>query len=165
MAIPAPQASEIRKSSPGATAPRACWLRVGIPAKWSLADVPECWRPPPARIPVRTTAGAATDRGRRTLGRAAGGAKHVMLPSPAIRLYRPTQPRRGRAGRASASRRSGARRSPWALRPSPAARIPIRAPAVAATDNGRRGAGTGRGHQAAGSANLGVEAHDDSWMR
>jgi hypothetical protein len=37
----------------GATAPRACRLRVGIPVKWPRAGVPRCGSLRPARIPIR----------------------------------------------------------------------------------------------------------------
>ena len=87
----APPSSPIRRLSPGATAPRACRLRVGIPVTWPFADVLGLRRngPPtgaapnmdaaasrPARIPIRARAGAATEHGRRAPGRAAGSGLH-----------------------------------------------------------------------------------------
>jgi hypothetical protein len=104
------------------------------------------------RIPVRPSAGAATERGR--LG--AGGAKHVMPPNPGGQaVIARRNPRHGRAacatafhaiGKWCATHQSAPHRS-WcsAFR---ASRIPIRTPAVAVTGRGRRAAGWAAGHRA-----------------
>ena len=83
--------------SPRAPAPRACRLRVGIPAKWMLADVPglrHVRHPPtdaaqpmaaapsaPPRIPIRTPAVAAADDGRLAAGRPAVGKWGLRRPA------------------------------------------------------------------------------------
>jgi hypothetical protein len=159
--------------SPDASAPRACRLRVGIPLKWPLADVPwitttrksnavrrpaprRSWRRLPRRAhPIRHARG----RGDGPHGGCRNGAPKRRaarsVSAPAAGRYPPTQLRHERAGCASASRRSG--RSPTfpdhgaMVRDSSAstvhtmdaarlraASIPIRTPAVAATDCGRR---------------------------
>jgi hypothetical protein len=108
---PTSRTSDTRKSSPGATAPPACRLRVGVPVKWSRADAPGCRRPPPsahphphAGGPRRRAAGAGTGGGRRDGRPGNGRRERVMPPSPGTRKHRPAQPLHGRAGRASASR-------------------------------------------------------------
>jgi hypothetical protein len=78
-------------------------------------------------------AGAGTGR------RALGCAKRVMPPYPRTRRCRPAHPRHGRAGRASPSA-ARHRAHHGRVRP-PRGASPIRTPAVAATDNGRRAAG------------------------
>jgi hypothetical protein len=94
----------------------------------------------PSRIPIRAPAVAATDDGRWAPGRV----KRVIAPQPGqpegIALRTCTT---GRAGCASAPRRSG--RSPtfaW-ITAAPTARIPHPCAAVAATDRGRRAAERG----------------------
>jgi len=100
-----------RMSSPGATAPRACRLRVGIAVKWPLADDAGCTahskmvRPPPTAAlqsmyaapsarrasRLRAPAVAATDRGPRAPERVACGGMRVARygnptpPTSAIR--------------------------------------------------------------------------------
>jgi hypothetical protein len=113
----------------------------------------------PPRIPSATPAVAATDSGRLARGRAGGTgrAKHVLPPNTGSRKHPPAHLRHGRAGCASASRRSG--RSPTFLdsqranigrhpsagpapimdaAPPRPSHIPTRTPAVAATERGRR---------------------------
>ena len=98
-----------------------------IPVSWALADPPcptimdaAAFRPPPHPHPH-------------------AGAKRVMPPYPRTRRCRPAHPRHGRAGRASPSA-ARHRAHHGRVRP-PRGASPIRTPAVAATDNGRRAAG------------------------
>ena len=76
--LPRRPTSASRKVSPGAPAPRACRLRVGIPKKWPLGDVPgSCARisdairvSSPRRAPH--TNGGGRGEGQRAKERAAG---------------------------------------------------------------------------------------------
>jgi len=86
-----------RKYRPGATAPRACRLRVGTPAKNDAASaanpaqIMAASRLSP-RIPIRTPAGAATTTAG---GRRDGGWREGRYSTqPRHRKYRPAQPRR-----------------------------------------------------------------------
>jgi hypothetical protein len=163
--------------SPGATAPLACRLRVGIPVKWTRAEGPQshrvrrscairrparadhgCGHPPHAAHP-HPRAGGRGDGPRAALERAAGiglrEARYATQPGqPEVIALRTcatgVQAARRHSGEVAARRRSwmAARRqsgTPSAAAPRHAmdagaprpARIPLRAPAVAAPDHGR----------------------------
>ena len=171
--------------SPGATAPRACRLRVGVPAKNDAASEPTghtSWMPAPSarRAHPHPRAGGRGD-GNARRARGEGSAKRVMPPNLGSRSNPRRTLRHGRSGRASASEakcRAGdvsgrafrppririqcaivadgvlSARTRQTVRPPPAdtaqitgaacsVRIPIRAPAVAATGYGRRAPETG----------------------
>jgi hypothetical protein len=136
------------KASPGAPAPRACRLRVGIPAKWALADVlgftaceyrtPSIGRPRAdhgrsAPTPIAHPHPHAGGRG--DGARAARSA--LCNPTPAAGGYRPAQPRHGRAGCARHRGEVAAHRLSWTQCPPPAAHPHPRA--------GGRGDGQRRG--------------------
>jgi hypothetical protein len=108
-------------SSPGATAPRACRLRDGIPVKWPRDDAPgrAAFRPraspfPPARTPICTPGGRGD--GARAAGRAAGiGLREERYATQ--RAHPEVIARRNRATGAQAARRRpgevAARRRYW----------------------------------------------------
>jgi len=81
-----------RKYRPGATAPRACRLRVGTPAKNDAASaanpaqIMAASRLSP-RIPIRTPAVAATDTGRLAVGVKAGSGRRLTgRQEPVVRF-------------------------------------------------------------------------------
>ena len=145
--------------SPGAPPPRACRARVGMPAK---NDVPPADRhrvtdgfAPPSRavrIPIPTPAVAATDRGRRRRDGLPGSGRRgtALWPTDSADLAHPEavarRNRDGRAGCASASRRSG--RPPTSLGAASSARIRIRTRRSRRRSTALAGDGTGRGHRA-----------------
>jgi hypothetical protein len=120
----------------------------------SRARVSDATRVSSPRIPIRPrrsrrrTAGGGRRDGRRGNGRRESALCHPVLPSGSIA-------RRNRATRVQAARRhpggvAGRRRSGCGALRAP--RIPIRAPAVAATEHGRRAPGRAAGKRAALSA-------------
>jgi len=110
-----PRTSRIRKRPPRAIARRA--RAHGCASASAPRQRAKVGRPLPPRIPIRPPAVAATDGGRRAPGALTAGAGCASALCRqnrlATRKYRPAHLRRGRAGCASTSRRSGARRRSW----------------------------------------------------
>jgi hypothetical protein len=162
---PDPRNSAIRINRPASIAPRACGLRVGVPAKWPRAGVPglrhvrhqptgaaptmDAAPPAPRASPSarRRSRRRVTGGGHRNGRRRRGARRHLgevaaCRRSWARRLPPRAHPHPHAGGRGDGPRAAGAGTAAGALR---LPRIAIRPPAVAATDRSTAGGGTGRG--------------------